>query len=187
MGRVVLVMAVVVILASGCASRSSNPGGSVTAQPEATGLATLIPGDLDVSTDCASSKDPTPKGVTGLIGQLNCVAGPGSAIAGGYLDAYLFASLGALQASFTAMNTTYNFFPSSAGPKCPPKAATAEGMLTWHTGDALGTLECYSTSDGGHVYIWTNEPDRAMFFAKVGKAISFPKLHLWWTRTGCCK
>jgi hypothetical protein len=185
MFRVAVVMAVVTAFAASCAS-TSGATSVVTAQPKLVGLADILPGDLDPTADCASSKDPTPKGVVGLTDQLNCVEGAASQIAGGYVDAYLFESLDSLRTSFAEINTTYNFFPGSAGAKCPPKNATAEGKLTWHQSEATGTLECYSTSDGGHVYIWTNEPDQALFFAKVGKAISFAKLHLWWTRTGCC-
>ncbi len=185
MGRVVLVLLVLVVGTSSCASRS--PGGSVvTAQPKFVDLAHILPADLDPTADCAASKDPTPKGVVGLADQLNCIEGKGSQIAGGYVDVYLFETPAALQDSFTAINVTYNFFPASAGKTCPPKDSGAEGRLSWENGDGHGTVECYGTSDGGHVYIWTNEPAQALFFTKVGKAISFGKLHLWWTRTGCC-
>ena len=186
MGRVVGLVALVLVCAAACASNASKTGSLVTAQPKPTGLAQLVPGDLDVTADCTASKDPTPKRFVGLIDQLNCIEGQSSSIAGGYLDAYLFESPAALATSFDAINTTYNFFPASAGKNCPPSSATAEGRLSWHESDAVGTLECYSTSDGGHVYIWTNEPDRALFFAKVPRAISFTKLHHWWLQTACC-
>ncbi len=186
MGRIILVFAMVAMCADACASQSSRATSVVTTQPKAAGLGQMLPGDLSPASDCASSKDPTPRDFVGLTEQLNCVEGKGSAIAGAYIDAYLFRSADALAKSFDALNQAYNFFPASAQPECPPSSESAQGRKAWHGSEGLGTLECYTTSDGGHVFIWTNEPERALFLAKVQKAISFAKLHVWWTKTGCC-
>lgn len=186
----VVFMIAAVCFAAACASTSTKSAASVRSSPKLVDLATLVPSDLDAAVDCAAYRNPTPRGLVGLVKQLNCVEGESSQIAGASVDAYQFDSAGSLHTSFDAINAGYHFFPGSAGAQCPPKRESEEGLIKWHpqgTKATSGTLECYSTTDGGHIYIWTNEPDRTLYFARVEKAISFAKLHLWWTRTGCCR
>lgn len=158
--------------------------------PEPTELIALLPGDIDATSDCLQHGTATPDGFTGLADQYDCLEGSGSQIEGALIDAYLFDDLSSLHASYTELNKDYDFTPRKSGDSCPPSGGDSNGYTTWHhtsePDTVIGTVECYSTNDGGHVYIWSNEPNLTLYVTKTDKSTSFATLNKWWAGSGCC-
>ncbi|MFC7480497.1 hypothetical protein ACFQX7_11195 [Luedemannella flava] len=159
-------------------------GAPVTTGTTSAGLADHMPSDLNVATDCNTSNIPALANVSGLVEQYSCTERSNSTISGATVIGSLFDSKASLKEGLEALNKAVSFSNSNAGKGCPPPAGENDGVNTWHrsgTPDKTsGVVECYTSTNKTHVYIWSDEDNYTLFSAETSDKVSFSTLEDWW-------